>query len=70
MWVIAVIVTVAVAVGLSMVGGALVVGASAAIFLHLPFADGWHAAWHRPGMLVLFVVLLIPLFRSVNFLGE
>lgn len=41
----------------TMLGGAVVVGTSAAWFLETPFMDGWHAAWDKPWVLLGFAII-------------
>jgi hypothetical protein len=41
---------------LAMVIEALAIGAVGAVFLDTGFWDGWHAAWNRPGYLLLFAI--------------
>lgn len=40
---------------------AVLIGAVGAVFLHVPFGDAIHDAWRRPGMLLLFTVIVIPI---------
>lgn len=37
--------------------GAFTVATAGAMFLDHGFWDGWHAAWNRPGYLLLFAVI-------------
>lgn len=55
------LVIVAVVVGIAMLLGGLTIGIAAAWFLHLPFKDGWHAAWDNPWKLLFFTLFILPL---------
>lgn len=42
----------------------LFVAASGSVFLHLGFWDCWHAAWDRPGLLLLFAIIMSIVYVS------
>lgn len=44
---------------IAMVFEALSFTAMASVFFDLPLWDGWHAAWDRPGWLLVFALLTL-----------
>lgn len=54
------------AVLIGMAGSAALIGAACAWFLHMPFVDGWHAAWDRPGILFLWGCLAGGSFSTAS----
>jgi hypothetical protein len=63
---IALIVILAIGIGLSMVFAALLVACSGAMFLSIPWDFAWSAAWDQPGYLALFAFVVIPIFRLLT----
>lgn len=51
-------------VAFAMLMGALLVAIVAAMFLELPFSHGWERAWDNKGYLILFVLILLPMFAG------